>query len=167
MCHHHGFHEPIQMAGNTSCTFNGAHRHSCPSTHQRLFHASSSHPSISPHQTHQSSDRLALSAGGSEQDGDLLGPSRGSPLGWMSLAGSSAQFPRSCSTSFEALSNLPTEGTRLEHRTRGRPRPPRSIPYGGFRSSVSGAHSLLGLALSLFGSLALPLQFGKPSFHSF
>ncbi|XP_066486519.1 capping protein, Arp2/3 and myosin-I linker protein 3 [Tiliqua scincoides] len=72
---------------------------------------------------------------GSEQDGDLLAPSRGSPLGWMSSASSSSQFPRSCSASFEALSDLPTEGTRLEHRTRGRPRPPRSVPHGGFRSS--------------------------------
>ncbi|XP_053121176.1 capping protein, Arp2/3 and myosin-I linker protein 3 isoform X3 [Hemicordylus capensis] len=71
---------------------------------------------------------------GSEQDGDLLAPRMGSPLGWISLANSS-QYSRSCSTSFEALSDLPTEGTRLEHRTRSRPRPPRSVPHGSFHSS--------------------------------
>uniref|UniRef100_A0A8D0BBD5 Capping protein regulator and myosin 1 linker 3 n=1 Tax=Salvator merianae TaxID=96440 RepID=A0A8D0BBD5_SALMN len=57
----------------------------------------------------------------SEQDGDL---SMDSPLGWISLASNSQYLP-SRSTSFEALSDLPTEGIRLEHHTRGRPRPPR------------------------------------------
>ncbi|KAH0626161.1 hypothetical protein JD844_000962 [Phrynosoma platyrhinos] len=70
---------------------------------------------------------------GSEQEGDLIVPRMGSPLGWISLA-SSSQYSHSRSTSFEGLSDLPTEGVRLEHRTRGRPRPPRTAPHGGFRS---------------------------------
>uniref|UniRef100_A0ABM5EJ41 Capping protein, Arp2/3 and myosin-I linker protein 3 isoform X1 n=1 Tax=Pogona vitticeps TaxID=103695 RepID=A0ABM5EJ41_9SAUR len=70
---------------------------------------------------------------GSEPEGDLAVPRMGSPLGWISLA-SSSQYSHSRSTSFEALSDLPTEGTRLEHQTRGRPRPPRTTPHGGFRS---------------------------------
>ncbi|XP_044276825.1 capping protein, Arp2/3 and myosin-I linker protein 3 [Varanus komodoensis] len=65
---------------------------------------------------------------GSEQDGDL-----GAPLGWISLADGS-HYSHSHSASFEGLSELPTEGSRLEHRTRGRPRPPRSALHGGFRS---------------------------------
>ncbi|XP_061445127.1 capping protein, Arp2/3 and myosin-I linker protein 3 isoform X2 [Rhineura floridana] len=71
---------------------------------------------------------------GSEQDSDLTIPRMGSPLGWISLA-SSSQYLHSHSTSFEVLSDLPTEGGRLEHRTRNRPRPPRNAPHGGFRSS--------------------------------
>nr|XP_060635979.1 capping protein, Arp2/3 and myosin-I linker protein 3 isoform X1 [Anolis sagrei ordinatus] len=70
---------------------------------------------------------------GSEQEGDLIVPRMGSPLGWISLA-SSSQYSHSRSTSFEGLSDLPTEGIRLEHRTRGRPRPPRTVPQSGFRS---------------------------------
>ncbi|XP_053218903.1 capping protein, Arp2/3 and myosin-I linker protein 3 isoform X2 [Podarcis raffonei] len=69
---------------------------------------------------------------GSEQDGDLVVPRMDSPLGWISLA-SSSQYLHSRSTSFEALSDLPTEGARLEHRTRSRPRPPRAAPQGRFR----------------------------------
>ncbi|KYO19500.1 copine-6 isoform A [Alligator mississippiensis] len=51
-----------------------------------------------------------------------------SPPGRPSSSASSSQYSRSRSTSFEVLADLPTEGTRLEHRTRGRPRPPRSAP---------------------------------------
>uniref|UniRef100_A0ACB8EWB9 Uncharacterized protein n=1 Tax=Sphaerodactylus townsendi TaxID=933632 RepID=A0ACB8EWB9_9SAUR len=71
---------------------------------------------------------------GSEQDGELIVPSMDSPLGWISLA-SGSQYSRSCSTSFEALSDLPTEGLRLEHHTRHRPRPPRTAPRRNFRSN--------------------------------
>ncbi|KAL8177189.1 UNVERIFIED_CONTAM: Capping protein, Arp2/3 and myosin-I linker protein 3, partial [Gekko kuhli] len=71
---------------------------------------------------------------GSEQDGELTVPSMDSPLGWISLA-SGSQYSRSCSTSFEALSDLPTEGIQLEHYTRSRPRPPRSAPRNSFRSN--------------------------------
>ncbi|KAG6921088.1 capping protein regulator and myosin 1 linker 3, partial [Chelydra serpentina] len=52
-----------------------------------------------------------------------------SPSGWLSSSASS-QYSHSRSPSFEGLAELPTEGSRLEHRTRGRPRPPRSVPLG-------------------------------------
>ncbi|XP_074838313.1 capping protein, Arp2/3 and myosin-I linker protein 3, partial [Carettochelys insculpta] len=52
-----------------------------------------------------------------------------SPLGWLSSSASS-QYSHSRSPSFEGLVELPTEGSRLEHRTRGRPRPPRCAPPG-------------------------------------
>ncbi|XP_060112496.1 capping protein, Arp2/3 and myosin-I linker protein 3 [Heteronotia binoei] len=72
---------------------------------------------------------------GSEQDGELIVPSMDSPLGWISLASGSQYSSRSCSTSFEALSDLPTEGIRLEHHTRNRPRPPRTAPHNSFRAN--------------------------------
>ncbi|XP_043351870.1 capping protein, Arp2/3 and myosin-I linker protein 3 isoform X5 [Dermochelys coriacea] len=52
-----------------------------------------------------------------------------SPSGWLSSSASS-QYSHSRSPSFEGLAELPTEGSRLEHRTRGRPRPPRCVPPG-------------------------------------
>ncbi|KAM6453086.1 capping protein, Arp2/3 and myosin-I linker protein 3 isoform 1-T1 [Liasis olivaceus] len=65
---------------------------------------------------------------GSEQDGDLTASNMSSPLGWISLVGSN-QCSYSHSASFEGLCELPTEGARLEHRTCGRPRPPRSARF--------------------------------------
>ncbi|XP_063157657.1 capping protein, Arp2/3 and myosin-I linker protein 3 [Candoia aspera] len=65
---------------------------------------------------------------GSEQDGELAVSNMSSPLGWIALVGSN-QFPYSHSASFEGLCDLPTEGARLEHRTCGRPRPPRSTRF--------------------------------------
>ncbi|XP_026575346.1 capping protein, Arp2/3 and myosin-I linker protein 3 [Pseudonaja textilis] len=68
---------------------------------------------------------------GSEQDSDLTATNMNSPLGWISVVGN-APYSYSHSASFDGLFELPTEGSRLEHRTCGRPRPPRSTR---FRSS--------------------------------
>uniref|UniRef100_A0A670K3P0 Capping protein regulator and myosin 1 linker 3 n=1 Tax=Podarcis muralis TaxID=64176 RepID=A0A670K3P0_PODMU len=102
---------------------------------------------------------------GSEQDGDLVVPRMDSPLGWISLA-SSSQYLHSRSTSFEALSDLPTEGARLEHRTRSRPRPPRATPQGRFRPSVSMPHTSpcgFRALLSAFPFLRLVKKDSPPS----
>ncbi|XP_039194020.1 capping protein, Arp2/3 and myosin-I linker protein 3 isoform X4 [Crotalus tigris] len=68
---------------------------------------------------------------GSEQDSDLATANMSSPLGWIALVGNTP-YPYSHSASFDGFCELPTDGTRLEHRTCGRPRPPRSTR---FRSS--------------------------------
>ncbi|XP_015677709.1 capping protein, Arp2/3 and myosin-I linker protein 3 [Protobothrops mucrosquamatus] len=68
---------------------------------------------------------------GSEQDTDLTTANMSSPLGWIALVGNTP-YPYSHSASFDGFCDLPTDGTRLEHRTCGRPRPPCSTR---FRSS--------------------------------
>uniref|UniRef100_A0A670ZYR8 Capping protein regulator and myosin 1 linker 3 n=1 Tax=Pseudonaja textilis TaxID=8673 RepID=A0A670ZYR8_PSETE len=75
---------------------------------------------------------------GSEQDSDLTATNMNSPLGWISVVGN-APYSYSHSASFDGLFELPTEGSRLEHRTCGRPRPPRSTR---FRSSVKQENGL-------------------------
>uniref|UniRef100_A0A8C4WMT6 Capping protein regulator and myosin 1 linker 3 n=1 Tax=Gopherus evgoodei TaxID=1825980 RepID=A0A8C4WMT6_9SAUR len=68
--------------------------------------------------------------GGADPDTDVAHPwGTNSPSGWHSSSASS-QYSHSRSPSFEGLTELPTEGSRLEHHTRGRPRPPRCIPLG-------------------------------------
>uniref|UniRef100_A0A452GIP3 CARMIL C-terminal domain-containing protein n=1 Tax=Gopherus agassizii TaxID=38772 RepID=A0A452GIP3_9SAUR len=68
--------------------------------------------------------------GGADPDTDVPHPwGTNSPSGWHSSSASS-QYSHSRSPSFEGLTELPTEGSRLEHHTRGRPRPPRCIPLG-------------------------------------
>lgn len=62
----------------------------------------------------------------SEQELDRHAMEMESPSGWFSSS-TSSQYSRSRSTSFEALVDLPTEGAKLEHHTRGRPRPQRNI----------------------------------------
>ncbi|XP_029435214.1 capping protein, Arp2/3 and myosin-I linker protein 3 isoform X2 [Rhinatrema bivittatum] len=61
----------------------------------------------------------------SEHDLDLQALEMESPSGWFSSS-TSSQYSRSRSTSFEALVDLPTDGTKLEHQTRERPRPRRT-----------------------------------------
>ncbi|XP_043914110.1 capping protein, Arp2/3 and myosin-I linker protein 3 [Protopterus annectens] len=61
----------------------------------------------------------------SEQDLYRQGTDIDSPSGWQSSS-TSSQYSKSRSTSFEALIDLPTEGVKLEHHTRGRPRPRRN-----------------------------------------
>ncbi|XP_030043616.1 capping protein, Arp2/3 and myosin-I linker protein 3 isoform X2 [Microcaecilia unicolor] len=60
----------------------------------------------------------------SEQDLDLRALEVESP-GWFSSS-TSSQYSHSRSTSFEILVDLPTDGTKLEHQTRERPRPRRT-----------------------------------------
>uniref|UniRef100_A0A8C8RW41 Capping protein regulator and myosin 1 linker 3 n=1 Tax=Pelusios castaneus TaxID=367368 RepID=A0A8C8RW41_9SAUR len=63
--------------------------------------------------------------GGADPDIDAAPPlGTDSPSGWLSSSASS-QHSHSRSPSFEGLAELPTEGIRLEHQTRSRPRPPR------------------------------------------
>ncbi|TFJ97163.1 cytosolic phospholipase A2 epsilon-like [Platysternon megacephalum] len=68
--------------------------------------------------------------GGTDPNTDVAHPwGTDSPSGWLSSS-TSSQYSHSRSPSFEGLAELPTEGSRLEHHTRGRPRPPRCIPLG-------------------------------------
>ncbi|EMP30580.1 Leucine-rich repeat-containing protein 16B [Chelonia mydas] len=66
--------------------------------------------------------------GGADPDTDATHSwGTNSPPSWLSSSASS-QYSHSRSPSFAGLP--PTEGSRREHRTRGRPRPPRCVPWG-------------------------------------
>uniref|UniRef100_A0A8C3PER7 Capping protein regulator and myosin 1 linker 3 n=1 Tax=Chrysemys picta bellii TaxID=8478 RepID=A0A8C3PER7_CHRPI len=81
-----------------------------------------------------------LSQSPTPQDTDGAHPwGTDSPSGWLSSS-TSSQYSHSRSPSFEGLAELPTEGSRLEHHTRGRPRPPRCVPLGP-RQNVSHTDS--------------------------
>ncbi|XP_069490026.1 capping protein, Arp2/3 and myosin-I linker protein 3 isoform X2 [Ambystoma mexicanum] len=71
----------------------------------------------------------------SEQELDRHTMEMESPSGWFSSS-TSSQYSRSRSTSFEALVDLPTEGTKLEHQTRGRPRPRRNTRQSSSKRSL-------------------------------
>ncbi|KAM9121031.1 capping protein, Arp2/3 and myosin-I linker protein 3 isoform 1-T1 [Pangshura tecta] len=80
---------------------------------------------------------------GADPDTDVAHPwGTDSPSGWHSSSASS-QYSHSRSPSFEGLAELPTEGSRLEHHTRGRPRPPRCIPLGPHQNARTPGSSEL------------------------